>query len=152
MMAMQTPAHWAARLIGKPYRRGAAGPDAFDCWGLVRNVFALQHRVALPAVNIGATPCGDAAAGEETAAAVLLQAARASGFAPVAGPLQADDVLLMRNAEAGRHIGVLIAHRGTVKLLHACSGHGVRLQPLADVRLEGFHSFEPWRHAAGGAA
>lgn len=152
MTAMQTPAHWAARLIGKPYRRGAAGPDAFDCWGLVRYVFAQQHRVALPAVNVGAGPCADQAMADEGAAAVLLQAARASGFAPAVAALQADDVLLMRNADGGRHIGVLISHRGTLKLLHACSGHGVRLQALADVRLEGFHRFEPWRRVKEAAA
>ncbi len=27
-----------AALIGKPWERGASGPDAYDCWGLARKV------------------------------------------------------------------------------------------------------------------
>lgn len=136
---MKTADHWAAPLILARYQRGAAGPDAFDCWGLVRWVFQHRHGVQMPALPIGEA--------EADALPGLLQAARASGFAPVAGPLQQDDVLLMRNAEGGRHIGVLIKHRGLLKILHACSGHGVRVQPLDDLRFEGFGRFEPWRRA-----
>lgn len=29
-------APWIDAALGKPYRAGATGPDAFDCWGVVR--------------------------------------------------------------------------------------------------------------------
>ena len=31
---------FASRNLGKPYAPGAHGPDAFDCWGLVRAYYA----------------------------------------------------------------------------------------------------------------
>lgn len=31
-----------AELIGKPYKRGGRGPDAFDCYGLVMHLMALD--------------------------------------------------------------------------------------------------------------
>jgi hypothetical protein len=34
-------------LIGKPWRLGARGPDAYDCWGLVREVLQ-RMRPGLP--------------------------------------------------------------------------------------------------------
>ena len=34
-------------LIGKPWRLGARGPDAYDCWGLVREVMQ-RMRPGLP--------------------------------------------------------------------------------------------------------
>lgn len=34
--------HWALQYVGKPWARGATGPDAYDCLGLVRHVL-LQH-------------------------------------------------------------------------------------------------------------
>ena len=47
--------HWAARLIGKPYLHGADGPDAFDCWGLVRHVTKHHFGVDMPAIEVGET-------------------------------------------------------------------------------------------------
>src|SRR6187399_3217256 len=36
-------------LIGKPWRLGARGPDAYDCWGLVREVLQrMRPGEALP--------------------------------------------------------------------------------------------------------
>lgn len=37
---VQTVLYWANRALGKPYVYGAAGPDAFDCSGLVMWVYA----------------------------------------------------------------------------------------------------------------
>jgi cell wall-associated NlpC family hydrolase len=37
----------AARQLGKPYRQGGAGPEAFDCSGLIQYVYA-QLGVSLP--------------------------------------------------------------------------------------------------------
>lgn len=34
--------------VGLPYREGARGPDAYDCYGLVAAVFRAVHGVELP--------------------------------------------------------------------------------------------------------
>jgi cell wall-associated NlpC family hydrolase len=38
----------ARAFIGKPYRDRAAGPDAFDCWGLMRAASAALYDTPLP--------------------------------------------------------------------------------------------------------
>ena len=43
-----TTLHWATAYIGRPWRVGAAGPDAFDCWGLVRAVYRERTGTELP--------------------------------------------------------------------------------------------------------
>lgn len=35
-------------LIGRPWKSGANGPKAFDCWGLLRYVYLERRAVALP--------------------------------------------------------------------------------------------------------
>src|SRR3989304_5127951 len=42
--------HWAAGLVGKPYRSGARGPDAFDCWGIVQ--FGWQQRLGFDVPDV----------------------------------------------------------------------------------------------------
>ena len=44
-----------AEYIGLPYQEGARGPDAFDCWGLVRHVLAREFHVELPSYDYGPT-------------------------------------------------------------------------------------------------
>jgi cell wall-associated NlpC family hydrolase len=39
---------WARQQIGKPYRWGATGPDAFDCSGLVQQAYVNGAGVKLP--------------------------------------------------------------------------------------------------------
>ena len=40
--------HWATQYIGRPWVSGARGPEAFDCWGLVRYVYGEHLNVLLP--------------------------------------------------------------------------------------------------------
>jgi cell wall-associated NlpC family hydrolase len=60
---------WALGQLGKPYAWGAAGPDAFDCSGLVLRAWAVAG-VALPRVAAdqydagGHVPVGDAEPGD----------------------------------------------------------------------------------------
>ena len=34
--------------VGLPYRKGARGPDAYDCWGLVMHFYAHELGLVLP--------------------------------------------------------------------------------------------------------
>lgn len=132
--------HWAAPLIGRPYLRGAAGPDAFDCWGLVRHVFAVHHGIDMPVVNVAST---------EDQADAIRAAAQASGWRPVDAGIPRDgDIALMRGP-LGRHVGVLVLADGHLRLLHSVERVGVCMQSLADVRSAGFSRPTLWRLADG---
>jgi cell wall-associated NlpC family hydrolase len=135
--------HWATPLIGKPWQRGALGPDAFDCWGLVRHVFAARWGIEMPAVAVGGLYI-DAPAN----VAAIKRAASISGWAPVKDSQPADGDIVLMHSPSGRHVGVMIEVDGSLRLLHSFEGAGACAQPLADVGMAGFWGFEYWRHAA----
>lgn len=116
-------------LIGLPYRLGASGPDAVDCWGLVRLACQRVHGVTPPAL---ATPRSAA-----------LQA-RAQGWRRVHGAPQPGDVLHMRNAAGLLHVGMVVLVRRRLELLHAVAGGSV-CQPLDDLPELGYRGLVPWR-------
>jgi len=135
--------HWAAPLIGVPWAPRAAGPQAFDCWGLVRHVFSTRHAIDLPMLAVG----------ESDNAPAIVQVVQASGWRPVQAPAQADDVLLMRGP-AGRHVGVFVATARGLRVLHASGTMTARgpvgcvmAQTLAEATADGYHDFELWRRA-----
>lgn len=118
-------AHWAAHLIGKPYQRGADGPDAFDCWGLVRYAFRTQHGIVLPVVS-------------------SMTDVRRTGWAPVEGEPRAWDVLVTSGPH-GRHIGVVVAANGGLALLHAIERAGACVTPIEDLQVMGYSRPTLWR-------
>lgn len=128
--------HWAAHLIGLPWAQDGQGPRAYSCWGLVRHVFAVRHGIDMPIVAVGS----------DDNAAALAAAARVSGWRPVQGKPQADDIVLMRGP-LGRHVGVMVEANGSLGVLHASHETGVVWQPLADATAGGYHDIELWRRA-----
>lgn len=40
--------HWSSQYLGKPYDVDGYGPDAFNCWGLVWEVYRAQFGIDLP--------------------------------------------------------------------------------------------------------
>lgn len=116
-------------LIGLPYRLGAAGPDAVDCWGLVRLACQRVHGVTPPPLA--------------TAHDAALQA-RAQGWRRVRGQPQPGDVLHMRNAAGLLHVGMVVQVRRRLELLHAVAGGSV-CQPLHDLPEMGFTAPAAWR-------
>lgn len=132
---MNTPrnaSHWAARYLLAGYRRGASGPDAYDCWGLVRAAVRERHGIELPAVHVQ----GDAGA--------AARAAQAAGWRPAAPPLRDADVLFMRTAQGQRHVGMLVQAQGLLRLLHCVEG-GPVWQPLQELPPLGYRLLHPWR-------
>lgn len=140
----------AARLVGRPYRPGATGPDAFDCWGLARTASVARHGCDLAPLEVAA-PTSQAAA--------IRAAIRAGGWRP----LQAEanlrdardgDVLLARNMGNGRmHIGMVVdVAPADRRLLHAEGSAtdpspGVLCEPLADA-LQRYVRPRLWRRRA----
>ncbi len=134
---MNETMHWATNLIGKPYRRGAHGPDEFDCWNLVRWVFKHQHGIDMPVIAVDDNSADNVAA--------IKRAAAVSGWQPSGDTEPAeDDIVLMSNVH-GRHVGVMVQANGAMLLLHCIERIGVCAQPLADLQRTGFHGFTFWR-------
>ncbi len=94
----------ALELVGTPYRYGGNGPEAFDCSGLVRYVFA-ELGVPLPRTS---------------------EAQYAAGTPVVPGALAAGDLVFFRIPQA--HIGIFL---GDGRFVHApASGRAVSIARL----------------------
>lgn len=99
--------HWAAPLIGAPYKAGASGPCEFDCIGLVRYYFRERHGLELPDYDL--------AGGTTAELAAFVRATRARR---VGSDLQDEDIVTMENFQ-GRHVGVAVRTSEGLGLLHA---------------------------------
>lgn len=119
----------AAPLIGRPYRVGASGPDAFDCWGLARALLTASGVAGLPQ-RLEDVP----------------DAARALGWRPVVGDLADGDVLSMRGAE--RHVGVIACMPGQAPRCVHATRDGVAVDPVSLLPELGFSDLQAWRRAA----
>lgn len=127
--------HWAEELIGRPYRAGGQGPDAFDCWGLVRWVMAHRFGFALPAIPVDASDV-------RAVLAAFRHDPERRRWSAISNPVEGDCTLLRRSRHPA-HVGVwLTADGGGV--LHAVDGTGVVFQRPRDLlacgwRIEGFY-------------
>jgi len=116
-MSAQPPS-WAAPYLGKPFRRDASGPDAYDCYGLV--VAVLRDHWGLE------TPALEGAHLLETHArlAAALEAPECP-WAQVGDPATPGDVLtFLAGAGAELHVGIVVAEGW---MLHAREDEGVAL-------------------------
>lgn len=133
MSAQANTPHPAAALIGERWT-----PE-HNCWWLVREYFARCRALALPEID------------------ALAAGVRASGWRPVQGIPQADDIVLMRAPEGTRHVGVMLAADARLWVLHSDGGMvrathqdwrcwgGVVWQPIALLIGAGYRDFEFWR-------
>lgn len=120
----------AAEVIGKPWERGAAGPGAYDCWGLVRVLTERMH--------------GDALAADPRLAVVQ---ALSVGWVtlPEGATLRQGDVLLMLNSDRERHTGIVLLDLGRPRLLHAVRGWGVGIDDVHALPRLGYSEIRAWR-------
>ncbi|MBR9764150.1 MAG: C40 family peptidase [Rhodobacteraceae bacterium] len=131
--------NWTRALVGAPYRDGGRGPKAFDCWGIVRQVFADQLGVDLPGY-------GDISADDLRRVAREMARGRDSWpWAPVEVPQEFDVAVMARpGGRAPVHVGVCTG-AGTV--LHTEQATGAVLvpldSPLIRFRLLGFRRYAP---------
>jgi cell wall-associated NlpC family hydrolase len=116
-------------LIGRPYRFGARGPDAFDCWGAVLEV---RRRLGLPTPPDFATRILTPEHARE-----LFHEARPSGWVETSASHGA-----IAYAPAKSHAGVQFAGR----IVHAVRGPGVVAWTLGHWLAEfGELEFYQWR-------
>lgn len=138
--------HWAAQYIGTPWQLGATGPDAYDCWGLVRHVQRQHFGREMPALTIGQTALQIRTPEQWRTLRELLAH---TPWRCVAGKPGPGDIALMRTA-CGPHVGVCIEADGAVGVLHATGvvdrGGAVVYSRANDLHELGYGRIEYWRH------
>ncbi len=96
--------HYATTLLGKPYRNGAKGPDAFDCSGYVYHVYG-RFGVAMPVSTEGLTRMGREVSRED---------------------VTRGDLAIFR-IKADQHVGIMI---NGLEFIHASKSKGVTIDSI----------------------
>lgn len=119
-------AEQAFAYIGKPHKPGAEGPDAYDCWHLMRHIKKEYFGVEMPIAPIG----------DEAACLELFKAKTDSGdWVNITMPEHGDCALL--RGGMWPHVGIYLAIDGG-GVLHALEGHGVVWTRMSRLRALGF--------------
>lgn len=130
-------------LIGKPYRSGADGPDAFDCYGVPFYLMRECDRTPIPKIR---RPQGEVASGDSIAAA-LQHHPELDQWVRVVEP-EAWDIALMANVAAReRHIGLCVRLKGEFWVIHAQDApvNRVILDDLPSLDVKGFKRISFYR-------
>lgn len=131
---------WCAKWVGRPYADKGRGPNAFDCWGLVRAVLRTERGANLPDYADAYT----SSCNEQSAPRAVL-AGLAAGWQKVMQPA-AFDLVILAIARRPWHCGLVVApglflhcpppHRGSTQTLSCIE----RLDSITwRNRVEGFY-------------
>ncbi len=129
--------HWVNEYIGRPYRVGADGPDAYDCWGLARAVQREHYGIELPVIA-------------EVDRDEMLAVARAFRGHPevsrwdMVGEPRDGDLVTLGRGTVSHHIGIYVEADGG-GILHAVRGAGVIWSRPSALRGAGWQILGIWR-------
>lgn len=126
--------HWAAAYLGKPWRIGADGPDAYDCWGLIRAVLRTRAGIELQPIVFADV--------RELITAFAAHPEHAH-WTRVEEPRELDAVL-MSQARHPIHVGLWVGADGG-RVLHACRP-AVVVQDRVALRAGGYKIHGFYRH------
>ena len=132
--------HWAIDYLGKPWVSGGRGPDCFDCWGLVCDIYQKQFEIELSPFE-GYNPKDLRRTNEEIEKQGVL-----GEWIKLDEP-EDNCLVLMSKNKAFHHIGIFIDIDGG-KVIHACDGANVLIQHFHKVELSGFVKFAFYRHGS----
>lgn len=116
-------------LLGKPWVSGADGPEAFDCWGLVKYVYRENLGIELPElVGISRKSLLDISRNinEEVA----------HTWEELHEPLHLCGVSMGGNLRP-YHVGLWVDDGASTGVLHAHNSHGVMFQSLQSIKNSG---------------
>jgi cell wall-associated NlpC family hydrolase len=127
-------------LIGRPYRIGATGPEAFDCYGLARHVQGALYAVPMPELPF-------VAATTRTQAEAMLNHAERKNWREVPEHEARDgDLVLMGNvAKRDFHLGTFVMPETAGVVLHVDQAAGVVADDLPALRSVGFRYLRCFR-------
>lgn len=123
---------FCAALIGKPWVSGAAGPDAFDCWGLLR--YVLRERRGIEIASYAGV--------KETGLAAMVRTASiecSNKWEHILTPEHFCGVAISRG-RAIEHVGIWL-DEGNGGILHCYESFGVVFQTTNTIRATGFQNF-----------
>ena len=128
-MTLSVKTHWAFDYIGKPWKLGCGGPDAFDCWGLVVDVYRRLYGKALSAIP----------APKNNLKALILTIDKHPERQrwEAVSPPQEGDIALMRQSRYPIHVGLWVDVDGG-GILHCIQGAGVVFQGLEALEFTGW--------------
>lgn len=123
----------AGHYIGTPWVLGAEGPEAYDCWGLLRHVEREYFNVDMPQIT----------SFEMVDAASMFQEKVESGaWVQNAFPQHGDGALLREGNEP--HVGIYLDIDGG-GILQSIRGVGVVFTPLRNLRTMGYSRVKYYR-------
>lgn len=113
---MPSPEQVAARLIGRPFAHRGRGPAAYDCWGLVMEVYRQTWGIELPDY------AADGSRAFRAVAAATIEGERGAWIELAQGEERPGDVVMLRRFGRPLHLGVVLPQR---RFLHADDPGGV---------------------------
>ena len=119
---------WWLKWVGLPFEDGGRGPHSYDCWGLLRAVYAERLGVDLPSY-------GEISARDLARIARAMEAGKDDGWQECGpAPLAA---VLMRSGRGGQrvvHVGVMADER---RLLHVEEAAAAAVVPITHFSVAG---------------
>ena len=130
--------HWSAAYLGRPWVLGATGPESYDCWGLVRDVFRARCGVEIAAAGF-----------ESEAPRTLIEGIKGypawAQWREVETPAELDAVLMAQSRHPV-HVGLWIGNALSGLVLHTTKSGGVVVQGRASLAAVGFRIVGTYRH------
>lgn len=130
--------HWAFDYLGKRWESGKQGPDAYDCWSLVRAINKSRYNRDLPEIIINANDTSEIIktfSGHE----------EFNRWQLVDVPTEGDCVITKSSPENPEHIGIWI-DVGAGRVLQCVYGAGVIAISLEATRKMIGQHIEFWRY------
>lgn len=120
-------------LLGRPYVLGAQGPEAFDCYGLARQLQADLFERPMPAFEMPGQ------AGRTAIAAAIAVHPERQRWREIEAPVDGALITMARNT-VGYHIGTWLAEDGGI-IVHAIEDCGVVVDTFPSLEAIGWRKF-----------
>ena len=127
--------HWAEQYIGIPWKRGATGPDTYDCLAFTEMIERKHFDTIMDVGKLFGLDWRDVDVN-----LLLATTPEYQKWLPASHPLEGD-VVLMSYARDPIHIGVWINANRTSGVLHCSETNGVVFQTMSSLRRVGWGGF-----------
>lgn len=128
-------------LLGKPFKHGADGPNAYDCYGIVRAVQWNGFGIWMPTIDrVDINPHG-------LARRLMDPDTREEWIEVNEGRAKHGDIVVMGNVD-GRdyHMGVRLRIGQQVLCIHTDEKTGCVVEDIATLPIKGYHKIRYFRH------